>query len=573
MSERLADAPARGSFPAADPTGADPAAPTSADGRAPLPASLQWLLLRPGAALAGVLALAAVVRIARWNVTAVMFNDGPIFLALAHAIADGDFATAFGHPFHPLYPLAIAAAHAFFASWETAAVAVSILGGVGAVFFLYRFVRASFGPEHAFVAAFVLAVHPGAVEYQGDLQTEGLYLALFLGAVDAVWRALQEGKASAAFWAGLLSGLAYLTRPEGAGPLVVLGLVGLGLWARGAFDFRTTLRVGVASALGFALLAGPYLGALRVYGGDWAITQKKSLSVMAGLEAPPRDGPELNLAADEDDAPRAGQRPVERPDDAPNEPEVAGPPPQEAIADPAGPPLPSFGEALFDVARTHLRALRYEGLLLLLVGLYALHGRRIGLRGATVATLVGLYCAILLALAWNVGYVSGRHALPPMAATFGYVAAGVLAVTRLASRASARRGALAFAACLLLFAGLGLGKALRPDRVDSIAERRAAEWLRAQGEPVRGVAARKRRIAYYAGAPHVKLHQEAATYVRLWAHGASHAILRDDPDLYPSLRPGLATCSVALHSEEAAGERATVYALASPRSHPDCDDL
>ena len=107
------------------------------------PASTLWR--REAWLVAGILALAAGARIARWAVTAVMFNDGPVFLALAKALAAGDWQAALAHPFHPLYPLSIVAAQAVVPDWETAAVAVSILAGTAAVGCLYAFVRAAFG--------------------------------------------------------------------------------------------------------------------------------------------------------------------------------------------------------------------------------------------------------------------------------------------------------------------------------------------------------------------------------------------------------------------------------------------
>ena len=70
---------------------------------------VDWLTRREGAALGGVLIAAAVLRAVRWQVTAVMFNDGPVFLALAQALDRGDWAAALSHPFHPLYPALIAA--------------------------------------------------------------------------------------------------------------------------------------------------------------------------------------------------------------------------------------------------------------------------------------------------------------------------------------------------------------------------------------------------------------------------------------------------------------------------------
>ena len=52
--------------------------------------------------LTAVLALAAVLRVVRWNLFAVIFNDGPVYIGLARALAEGDVSSALLHPIHPL---------------------------------------------------------------------------------------------------------------------------------------------------------------------------------------------------------------------------------------------------------------------------------------------------------------------------------------------------------------------------------------------------------------------------------------------------------------------------------------
>jgi 4-amino-4-deoxy-L-arabinose transferase-like glycosyltransferase len=70
---------------------------------------------------------------------------------------------------------------------------------------LFAFARRAFGPRVALVAAALLAFHAGAVETSGDVQSEGLYVALFLAAVAALWRALDEGRLDSALAAGVRS--------------------------------------------------------------------------------------------------------------------------------------------------------------------------------------------------------------------------------------------------------------------------------------------------------------------------------------------------------------------------------
>ena len=89
------------------------------------------LTRRDGAGLLLLFGVAALLRVYAWQQTHVLFNDGPIFLAMAEAIAEGRWSDVLAHPFHPLYPAAAVVFQTLLPlSWEGAAVAVSIFGGV-----------------------------------------------------------------------------------------------------------------------------------------------------------------------------------------------------------------------------------------------------------------------------------------------------------------------------------------------------------------------------------------------------------------------------------------------------------
>ena len=102
----------------------------------------------------------------------------------------GDVVGALAHPFHPLYPLAIALLRGVLSLPEgdalvAAAGIVSVSSGGVAVGCLWAWLRSAFGREAAAVGALALAVHPGAVGMAADVQSDGLYLALFVAAVAA----------------------------------------------------------------------------------------------------------------------------------------------------------------------------------------------------------------------------------------------------------------------------------------------------------------------------------------------------------------------------------------------------
>jgi 4-amino-4-deoxy-L-arabinose transferase-like glycosyltransferase len=480
--------------------------------------------------------LAAVaLRMARWERTEVLFNDGPVFLALAERAAAGQLETLLQHPFHPLYPLLVAALRALTAplglGLETTGVLVSALAGGAAVLALHGFVRRAFGPREGLVAAFLLAFHAGAVDSGGDVQSEALYLALFLAAAAALWRALSEARTGAALAAGAFAGLAYLTRPEGLGvALVGLGLVGV-YTIRRRFPPRRGLALGVALAAGTAALALPYIAALSAESGQLQLTRKKSVGWVVGSEGhagsgglatgqPGMEAPKIpgagswRLDVQVGGGASGGAAAPGGGADAATKADEVGPDPYDSLVAPPWTPRGALAAAR-DLLDDSAGALRPEMLALVLAGVFVLRGRP-GRRGGFVAALVGAYGALLFALAMNVGYVSERHALPPLLLLLGYGAVGALSLGRALARlrapaaGSERRARVATALLLAGVAAICLGKTLRRGSLEDVAERRAAEWVRAHASPGSVVAARKRRVAYYAGAPFVQLRPKTA---------------------------------------------------------------
>jgi hypothetical protein len=504
------------------------------------------------------------LRTIRWEQNAVLFNDGPLFIDLARALQAGDLRLALSHPYHPLYAALVALLEPVAGSFERAGAALSIAGSSAAVLALWALLRPGFGAGPAWIGAFLLAVHPRAVEYGGDVQSDGIYLAFFLGSLACLWRALERASLPAAAATGALAGLAYLTRPEGVG-LVLVGLALVALrGVRREWSPSRATQIGVALGLGLAFVSAPYLLALRAQSGEWRVSQKKSLGHLAGLEEyrgplvpgvvrPGEAAPAAPQARALPPAwlePSLGERPGARPR-----------PPATVLA--------RLGHELGGFLENVSSTLRRLALLFVLVGLWAARGRP-GPRGSFVLAVVGGYALLLLAHQWNVGYLSRRHLLPPLVVTFGYAGLGVEATARLAAAALARAGlqlsnAAAGAALLAIVALANGSKAVRPERADALAERRAAEWVRERDAAPGFVAAPRRRVAYYAGARWVALPSalEPATFEEMRRIGVRYVILDDAKrGRYPGLAEAEAGQLRFLHRAEAAGRSASVWEVA-----------
>lgn len=487
--------------------------------------------------LAGILILAGAIRALAWSRTAVLFNDGPIFLAMAEALAAGRVESVLAHPQHPLYPACIALVSSLGVAPETAAVAVSIAGGMLAVAAVHALGTRVFGRAVGRGAALVVALHPTAVDFSADVLSDGLYLGLFLSAV-AQGVALFEAPGRArAIGFGLLAGLAYWTRPEALGLVVIAGLLALVRCLRRREERAALARVAFAGIACALLLVGLLRASEWSAGDAFTLSQKKSVEVLA------RGGPSPAELSEDRRARRAARA---LPD--------AIPLPEGSIrADGAGPEHPprtfvGMASAVLRVGQTGLAAYRYELLFFTLLGLaraseVSTRQKRGSGRSsaahrsfdAWLALVAGLYGALLVLLVWGAGYVSRRHALPIALVFVPYAVVGWFACVdavrevwierwgrRKARGAEPRNGRRLRPTALLVLALVvlvGWGpRDLRVRRLDRAAERDAARWLslhRAGGAEapggvpgsarVDGVAAQKLRTAYYAGAPFVPL--------------------------------------------------------------------
>ncbi len=460
------------------------------------------LTRREGLAFFALLALAAAIRGISWVRTAVVFDDGPLFIYIAEAMRDGHWLSVLQHSYHPLYSMTIWWGGATGLDLETVAGGLSVAFGVLGVGLLYGFLRDTFEPRVAWLGAALLAVHPRAVAFTSDVQSDGLYMALFVGAMWAVWRSLVHRRLGTAAFAGLLVGLAYLTRPEGLGLALIAGLVAVDLCIRGSWELRRGIAFGVILGLGFVVVAFPYVIGLKEANGQWQLTQKKSISEMVLLAKP---GGKIDRQG------RPGRQvPWAEPVlPGPSPPRVADQ--RQAVTGPM-----RFLDAVHITAAGIASALRYDVLLLVVLGVWACRGRP-GMRGIFLGTIFLLYAAVLFALAANANYVSRRHGLVLMLPLLGYAGIGLEVLGRgillLWRRASGwgsvkDRQPLAAVLALLLVAIFWLPNSLEPRRADRRAMRQAAEWLGAHDPDPGVVAARRVRIAYYAGGRFVPLPQK-----------------------------------------------------------------
>jgi len=285
------------------------------------------------------------------------------------------------HPFNPLMIRLLAPL--FGGDLEQAGFADSILFGVMGVLGIFLLGREIFGEHEGLLAALLWALLPNAVHFSSDVLTEGQFMAFWILAAWAGLKALRSRSLPWALAAGALGGLAYETRAEGVGiPLALGAALSVLAWReRRSGGIRRLTQAG-ALALGFLLLASPYLLLLRGMKGQWMLSPTKSVSNLLTLRSTvwtsvPRD-----------------PRPRE---------DIRTPDPTQTV-----PPVPHKGAALLDALTDGFRTVIW----VIPFALWALwQCRPWGPGGRFLLGLALLYAGVLLSLFLTAGYISQRHFL------------------------------------------------------------------------------------------------------------------------------------------------------------------
>ena len=233
--------------------------------------------------LLGLLLFAFLLRFPLLLYPEVIRYDGVEYIRHAKLILSGDWT---GGKAPPLYPALIAFAHLFIPDAEIAAILISVIFGTLLVLPVFYLGREIFDERIGILSAVIVIVHPFLNSYSGSVLTESTYYFLAAMIVLVGWRAFQRGRGREAILFGLLTALAYLTRPEGIGFLIVFSLWTLIVNPLG--EKRSwTRRAGIVilTIFSFLLLSGPYLLEIRKATGRWGITKKFTIAMESSSPA------------------------------------------------------------------------------------------------------------------------------------------------------------------------------------------------------------------------------------------------------------------------------------------------
>ena len=181
----------------------------------------------------------------------------------------------------PFYPFLI-----FLLSPDTAHVEIvgrfiSLFFGTLTVIPLFYLVKEALGQKVAIFSALFYSLHPYLVTYSGMLLTETTYWGLFVLSVYFFWTGLKSLKAWRALLSGVFLGLAYLTRPEGIG-YVLIYLIWAVMYGylKGEW-LKRSIFIGVLT-LGIFSFVLPYVLYIHQETGQWLMS-KKAVAIQSKL--------------------------------------------------------------------------------------------------------------------------------------------------------------------------------------------------------------------------------------------------------------------------------------------------
>jgi len=200
-------------------------------------------------------------------------NDSAAYGFWARDFLKGHFLKGLSSPAPPFYPFLISLFSLDTAHVEITGRFISLFFGTLTVIPLFYLVKGAIGQREAILSALFYSFHPYLVTYSGMLLTEATYWGLLILSVYFFWTGLKREKIWRVMLSGFFLGLAYLTRPEGVGYVLVYLIwivVDGGLKKKW---FKKFILIGVL-ILSVFIFVIPYILYLHQDTGQWLISKK-----------------------------------------------------------------------------------------------------------------------------------------------------------------------------------------------------------------------------------------------------------------------------------------------------------
>jgi 4-amino-4-deoxy-L-arabinose transferase-like glycosyltransferase len=379
------------------------------------------------------------------------------------------------HPGYPVLLLAISLpVRAYFGGTDAVAMQVSAqlasgLAGVLLVLPMFYLGKELFDRRVGFGAAALFQCLPVSARIMSDALSEATFLFFTAMALLGATFALRRQSVALFGLCGLFTGLAYLTRPEGALLLPAAGLVLLGRQAVPGCrqPWGRLVTCGATLVLTAVVVALPYVAATGQF-----TTKPTGLELLKTASVFPEAAPGARAAA---------------PESAPARPLAASLPlavwAQEMEKG-------SLGWSIRALATEVIKSYYYVAWVPALAGLWWFRDRLRRVSGAWVLLLLSLlHALVLLRLAVVMGYVSERHVLVLVLCGSFWTAAGVAAFGQWLWALGTRLRPISWSAepiivlALLALAAPALVQSLKPLHANRAGHHAAGLWLAAHTVP------------------------------------------------------------------------------------------
>ncbi|MFN0277196.1 MAG: ArnT family glycosyltransferase [Pyrinomonadaceae bacterium] len=225
----------------------------------------------------------------------VINGDGAYYTILGERFVSGNFSGGISAYWSPLYSVLTGFSSLLFADRDFSGRFVSLVAGSLLIVPAFFLIRDFFGRPSAYVGAILLIFHPFLIKSSGWVMTESVYTFVLTTCVLSGWHAVSKGDSRFFLVTGLLLGIAFLTKPEAIGYLLLILL--LTPAAKFVFGHLSFARVGfncLVLLLGFAFFFLPYVLYLHEKTGEWTFSQK----ITVNLPAADFEGGLLTLSGD-----------------------------------------------------------------------------------------------------------------------------------------------------------------------------------------------------------------------------------------------------------------------------------
>lgn len=212
----------------------------------------------------------------------VISADGIGYVGVAKALMSGN--ATFWSPNHPpVYPALIAAVGLVISDMELAGRIVSIIMGSLLAPPLYLLGRDLFSREAGILAALLAVTWPPLRGWSCEVMSQATYLTLLVTGLYLLLRTVRTKHVILGFCAGLLLGIAYLTRPEALLIFFVLILLAGCYFICTRESGSHRLKPIVFILAGFGICFIPYLFVIKNVTGSWQLTGKTGAALADAL--------------------------------------------------------------------------------------------------------------------------------------------------------------------------------------------------------------------------------------------------------------------------------------------------